>query len=136
MKIYVCAVDHKGRGILVLRMEAAQHGTLDASQQQRFVRDRALAAGVAARIPEDIFNMSMLGAEAVLVLSQACQFLKLLWKGGERRRVRGALQLVRIDWRQQFLCRQQVAFDASKSSIAMRPQMTLRKAQSLWTGLP
>ena len=133
---YVCAVDRKGRGILVLRMEAAQHGTLDASQQQRFVRDRALAAGVAARIPEDIFNMSMLGAEAVLVLSQACQFLKLLWKGGERRRVRGALQLVRIDWRQQFLCRQQVAFDASKSSIAMRPQMTLRKAQSLWTGLP
>ena len=114
-------------GILVLRMEAAQHGTLDASQQQRFVRDRALAAGVAARIPEDIFNMSMLGAEAVLVLSQACQFFKLLLKGGERRRVRGALQL---------LCRQQVAFDASKSSIAMRPQMTLRKAQSLWTGLP
>ena len=81
----------------MLRMEAAQHGTLDASQQQRFVRDRALAAGVAARIPEDIFNMSMLGAEAVLVLSQACQFFKLLLKGAERRRVRGALQLVGFD---------------------------------------
>ena len=82
----------------MLCMAPAQDGTLEASQQQRDARTRALAAGVAACIPEDIFTASLLGAEAVLVLSQTCWFFKLLLKGAERRRVRGALQLVRFDY--------------------------------------
>ena len=80
----------RGRGILVLCMAPAQDGTLEASQQQRDARTRALAAGVAACIPEDIFTASLLGAEAVLVLSQTCWFFKLLLKEPERWRVRGA----------------------------------------------
>ena len=81
--------------------EASADGTLDASPQQRDAHDRALAAGVAARMPEDLFSASTLGAEAVL--SQTCWFFKLLLKGPERRQVRRALQLVRFelrDWRQ------------------------------------
>ena len=93
----------------MLRMEPAQDGTLDASQaavrQQRDARDRALAAGVAAYIPEDIFTASLLGAEAVLVLSQTCWFFKLLLKGAERRRVRGALQLVRFDYVRKYIAK-------------------------------
>ena len=93
----------RGRGILVLCMAPAQDGTLEASQQQRDARTRALAAGVAACIPEDIFTASLLGAEAVLVLSQTCWFFKLLLKEPERRRVRGALQLVCFDYVRKYI---------------------------------
>ena len=79
--------------------------------------------------PGDIFTASLLGAEAVLVLSQTCWFFKLLLKGAERRRVRGALQLVCFDYVRKYITKglacnlyreQGRTHDLSASEVAWR----------------
>ena len=68
----------------------------------------------------------MLGAEAVLVLSQTCTFFKLLLSGAERRRVRCALQLVQREtpverYINKYISKGQPPLDQLRARIRFNP---------------
>lgn len=90
-------MDDERRQLWPARLPAWKVAALAAADAQRDARRarRRRAAGPLADLPDEIFRMDLLGAEAIFSLGHTCSFFAAL-TSGEHERVRRALPLVRV----------------------------------------
>ena len=91
-------MDDERRQLWPARLPAWKVAALAAADAQREARRarRRRAAGPLAYLPDEIFCMDLLGAEAIFSLGHTCSFFAAL-TSGEYEKVRRALPLVRVD---------------------------------------